>query len=159
MDSQCKHRRLTRIESASVDIPPRSFVGLIMNYSAKAYSVLVCLISAMATPALAQQPPDTVTSDSMANTAMGTGALLHVNLDENGCHNTASGEDALYSDTSGSYNTGTGFSSLFSNTSGNNNTAAGYESLYYNSTGSNNTANGYQALYTSTTGNNNTASG
>jgi hypothetical protein len=130
-----------------------------MNHSAKPYSVLICLISAMATSALAQQPPDPVTSDSLANTAMGSDALLHVNLDESGCHNTASGKDALYSDTSGSYNTATGFSSLFSNETGNNNTAAGYESLYFNSTGSNNTASGYQALYRNTTGSYNTASG
>jgi hypothetical protein len=130
-----------------------------MNHSAKAYSVLICLITLMATPALAQQPPDVVTSDSLANTAMGTNALLHVNLDESGCHNTASGEDALYSDTSGSYNTATGFSSLYSNETGNNNTAAGYRSMYFNSTGSNNTASGYQALYSNTTGSYNTASG
>jgi hypothetical protein len=114
---------------------------------------------AAAGAAYGQQPPDSVTSDSMANTAMGTDALLNLNLDEAGCHNTAAGEDALYSDTNGSYNTATGFSSLYSNTSGNNNTAAGYESLYSNSTGSNNTANGYQALYSATTGNYNTASG
>jgi hypothetical protein len=130
-----------------------------MNHSAKAYSVLICLISAMAAPALAQQPPDPVTSDSLANTAMGTNALLHVNLDESGCHNTASGEDALYSDTSGSYNTATGFSSLYSNTTGSNNVATGFESLYFNSTGSGNTASGYQALYTNSTGTFNTASG
>jgi hypothetical protein len=106
----------------------------------------------MATPALAQQPPDVVTSDSMANTAMGTDALLNVNLDESGCHNTASGADALYSDTSGSYNTATGYSSLYSNTTGANNTAAGFESLYFNSTGIDNAASGYQALYKNTTG-------
>jgi hypothetical protein len=130
-----------------------------MNHSAKTCSVLICLISAMATSALAQQPPDPVTSDSMANTAMGSNALLNVDLSESGCHNTASGNDALYSDTSGSYNTATGFSSLFSNKTGNNNTAAGYESLYFNSTGSNNTASGYQALYTNTTGASNIAAG
>jgi hypothetical protein len=129
-----------------------------MNHSAKAYSVWICLLSAVATSALAQ-PPDPVTSDSLANTAMGSSALLNVNTDEGGCHNTASGEDALYSDTSGSYNTATGFSSLFSNTTGANNTAAGYESLYYNSTGSDNTASGYQALHANTTGTENTASG
>jgi hypothetical protein len=130
-----------------------------MNYSAKACSVLICLISAMATSALAQQPPDPVKSDSLANTAMGSNALLNANLSEFACHNTASGMDALYSDTSGSYNTATGFSSLFSNKTGDNNTAAGYESLYYNSTGSSNTASGYQALYTNTTGSYNTALG
>jgi Chaperone of endosialidase len=130
-----------------------------MNHSAKAYSGLICLISAMATSALAQQPPDTVKSDSMANTAMGSNALLHVNLSESACHNTASGEEALYSDTSGSYNTATGYSSLFSNKTGDNNTATGYQSLYHNSTGSNNTASGYEALFQSTTGFDNTAAG
>ncbi len=130
-----------------------------MNHSAKACSVLVCLLSAMATSALAQQPPDPVKSDSMANTAMGSNALLHVVLSESACHNTASGEDALYSDTSGSYNTATGFSSLFSNKTGDNNTAAGYQSLYYNATGSNNTASGHESLFTNTTGSDNTALG
>ena len=130
-----------------------------MNHSAKAYSVLICLISAMATSALAQQPPDPVRSDSMANTAMGSNALFNVKLSESACHNTASGEDALYSDTSGSYNTATGFSSLFSNKTGDNNTAAGYQSLYYNASGSHNTASGYEALFTNTTGSYNTAVG
>ena len=130
-----------------------------MSHSATPYSVLICLIAAMATSALAQQPPDPVRSDSMANTAMGSNALLSVKLSESACHNTASGEDALYSDTSGSYNTATGFSSLFSNKTGNNNTAAGYESLFYNTSGSSNTASGSQALYTNTTGSYNTALG
>jgi hypothetical protein len=134
-------------------------VGENMNHSAKAYAVLTCLISAMTTPALAQQPPDPVQSDSMANTAMGTDALLNVNLSESGCHDTASGEDALYSDTSGSYNTATGFGSLFSNISGNNNTAGGSESLYSNLTGSNNNADGYQSMYNNTSGSNNIATG
>jgi hypothetical protein len=130
-----------------------------MNHSVKQYTVLTCLITALSGPALAQQPPDVVKSDSLANTAIGTNALLHVSLDEYGCHNTASGEDALYSDTSGSYNTATGFSALYSNTTGENNTSAGYESLYSNSTGSNNTASGYQSLHANTTGRDNTASG
>ncbi len=129
-----------------------------MNHSAMVYPVVIWM-SAMATSALAQQPPDAVKSDSMANTAMGSNALLHVNLSESACHNTASGEEALYSDTSGSYNTANGYSSLFSNKTGDNNTAAGYESLYFNSTGSHNTAGGYQALYRNTTGSYNTALG
>ena len=86
-----------------------------MNHLAKEFALLICLIFAMTAPALAQQPPDLVKSDSLANTAMGTDALLNVNLSESGCHNTASGDEALYSDTSGSYNTATEFSSLFSN--------------------------------------------
>ena len=130
-----------------------------MNHLTKAYSVLICLICAMATTARAQQPPDSVKSDSLANTAMGSNALLNVKLSLYACHNTASGEDALYSDTSGSYNTGTGFSSLFSNSTGNNNTAAGYQSLYYNSSGSNNTVSGYEALFKNTSGSDNTALG
>jgi hypothetical protein len=117
------------------------------------------MMSAMATSALAQQPPDPVRSDSMANTAMGSNALFNVKLSESACHNTASGEDALYSDTSGSYNTATGFSSLYSNKTGDNNTAAGYQSLYYNATGSSNTASGYEALFTNTAGSDNTALG
>jgi hypothetical protein len=128
-----------------------------MNHSSLTFAVLISL--GMATSALAQQPPDVVKSDDLANTAMGTNALLHVNLDESGCHNTASGDDALYSDTSGSYNTGTGFSSLFSNTTGNDNSALGFESLYFNSTGNENTAGGYQSLYKNTTGSYNTAAG
>ena len=130
-----------------------------MNHSAKAYSVSICLLSAIATSALAQQPPDLVKSDSMSNTAMGSNALFNVKLSESACHNTASGQDALYSDTSGSYTTATGFSSLFSNKTGDNNTAAGYQSLYYNASGSNNTASGYEALFTNSTGADNTALG
>ena len=42
--------------------------------------MLICLISAMATTALAQQPPDPVKSDSMSNTAMGSNALFNVKL-------------------------------------------------------------------------------
>jgi hypothetical protein len=130
-----------------------------MNHSARTYAVFIWLIGAAASPAMAQQPPDVVKSDSMANTAMGSNALLHVNLAESGCHNTASGDDALYSDTSGSYNTGTGFSSLFSNTAGNDNVGIGFEALYSNSSGSDNAGNGYQALYRNTTGSFNVASG
>jgi len=129
-----------------------------MNHS-KAFAAMVCLFFAMATAAPAQQPPDPVASDSLANTAMGTDALLNIDLSESGCHNTASGEDALYSDTSGSYNTATGFSSLFSNISGSNNTAAGAESLFSNTTGVNNNADGYQSMYHNTTGSNNVATG
>jgi hypothetical protein len=128
-----------------------------MKTLCQSHLILIALVVAGA--AYGQQPPDLVTSDPLANTAMGTDALLHVNLDEAGCHNTASGEDALYSDTNGSYNTATGFSALYSNTTGSNNTSAGYESLTLNSTGGDNTASGYEALYSNTSGNNNTASG
>jgi len=128
-----------------------------MKTLCQSHLILIALVVAGA--AYGQQPPDPVISDPLANTAVGTDALLNVNLDEAGCHNTASGEDALYFDTSGSYNTATGFSSLYSNTTGSNNTAAGYESLNSNSTGGDNTASGYDALYANTMGSNNTASG
>jgi hypothetical protein len=134
-------------------------LGGSMNYSTKNFAVLMLLIGATATPALAQQPPDLVQSDSMANTAMGTSALQNIDLDESGCHNTGSGAYALYSDTSGSYNTGTGLSALYSNISGDNNTASGAESLYSNLTGGNNSAAGYQSLYHNTSGSYNSALG
>jgi hypothetical protein len=130
-----------------------------MNHSARTYLISIGMSSALAAAAVAQQPPDVVKSDDLANTAMGSNALLHVNLDESGCHNTASGEDTLYSDTAGSYNTATGFSALFSNTTGNNNTSSGYESLYFNTTGGDNAGIGYQALYRNTTGAYNAAFG
>jgi len=130
-----------------------------MNIPAKACSMVICLVAALSTPALAQQPPDPIKSDSMANTAMGTDALLNVDLAESGCHNTAIGEDALYADTSGSYNTATGFSALASNVTGSNNTAAGYQSLQADDSGSNNVAYGYRALYANTAGSNNLALG
>ena len=130
-----------------------------MNHSAKALAASIWLISVMTTSALAQQPPDPVLSDSLANTAMGTDALLNVNLLEFACHNTASGEDTLYSDISGSYNIAAGFNALFSNVSGNNNTATGSESLYSNLTGGNNNADGFQSMYNNTSGSNNIASG
>jgi trimeric autotransporter adhesin len=76
-----------------------------------------------------------------------------------GTANTASGYDALVSNTSGSANTASGYYSLFSNTSGEQNTASGLYALANNTTGGNNTASGYQALFSNTTGDNNTASG
>src|SRR5277367_168812 len=62
----------------------------VMNYS-KVYSLI--LISALAEhPAQATQPPDVVQSDSSRNTAMGTSALLNLDL---GTDNTAVGWIAL----------------------------------------------------------------
>jgi trimeric autotransporter adhesin len=63
-----------------------------------------------------------------------------------GSQNTATGTQALYSNTSGSYNTADGYQALYSNTSGTNNTAVGNITLEGNSTGSNNTAIGAAAL-------------
>jgi len=73
--------------------------------------------------------------------------------------NTASGFQALVSNTTGTSNTAIGNGALLSNTTGGNNTATGYLALYSNTTGSVNTANGNQALFFNTTGNFNNATG
>jgi hypothetical protein len=147
-----------------------------MNHVVKSYCALICILAAAADPALAGTW-DPVSSDGMNNTAIGTGALSNPDLDsDGGCHNTASGADALRVDTDGSFNTANGFSSLtsnltgdnnaafgtytlYSNKSGGNNTASGYSALYYNTSGANNTGAGYQALYSNTIGSYNTAEG
>ena len=78
--------------------------------------------------------------------------------------NTASGSQALYTDTHGSLNTASGFQALYSNVAALGNTASGYQALYTNDqsgagTAVYNTASGYQALYFNTTGDKNTAIG
>jgi trimeric autotransporter adhesin len=73
--------------------------------------------------------------------------------------NTATGFDALFSNTAGSYNSAAGVYSLYSNTSGNYNTANGYTALYANTTGNDDTAMGLGALFSNTTGSYNTATG
>jgi hypothetical protein len=64
-------------------------------------------------------------------------------------HNTAEGDNALFSLTTGYSNTAIGHEALFSNT-GNDNTAVGDEALYSNTTGNDNTAIGEEALTSST---------
>jgi hypothetical protein len=73
--------------------------------------------------------------------------------------NTATGNNALSSNTTGGSNTATGFQALNSNTTGLSNTAIGRDALQNNTTGTNNTATGRRALRFNTTGNDNTASG
>jgi hypothetical protein len=75
-----------------------------------------------------------------------------------GGDNTASGWQALWSNTSGGGNMATGPFALYSNTTGSDNTAAGVQALYSN-TASYNTASGFDALYSNTTGIFNTSSG
>ncbi len=105
------------------------------------------------------------------NVAIGYGVLYQ----NNGNLNTATGTEAMYSNTSGGGNTASGYQVLYFNTGGNQNTASGYQALHFNTLGSGNTANGYNALYSnimgmgnaaigyqalySNTGNENTASG
>jgi hypothetical protein len=102
-----------------------------------------------------------------SNTALGTAALQSYilnNYSGTGTNNTATGYQALYSDTGvggteGSYNTASGANALYSDTIGSNNSASGYEALYLNTTGGSNTASGYQALHNNSDGSYNTASG
>jgi len=91
-----------------------------------------------------------------SNTASGYQALYS---NTTGVSNTASGYQALYSNTTGVNNTASGVQALYSNTTGASNTASGLQALYYNTTGYSNTASGLQALYYNTTGYSNTASG
>ena len=71
-------------------------------------------------------------------------------------HNTAEGEDALFSLMSGSNNTAVGYHALYSITDSNENTAVGYLALA-NAVAGPNTAVGSSALGSNTTGYNNTA--
>jgi hypothetical protein len=127
------------------------------------YRSLFGLIGALAIAGktFAQVPNtnDTSTSDATQNTGMGTGALGGPNpANLTGYGNTASGYNALYSNTAGYANTASGWEALYNNDS-HYNTATGYEALYYNTDGNSNTASGYAALYLNTTGDQNTASG
>ena len=91
-----------------------------------------------------------------SNTASGYQALYS---NTTGFHNTASGYQALYSNTTGNYNTANGYLALYSNTRGISNTASGFLALYYNTTGISNTASGDVALRSNTTGDFNVAIG
>jgi hypothetical protein len=96
----------------------------------------------------------TMTGDR--NTASGAEALFS---NTTGVDNTANGAYALISNTTGDGNTASGAYALNSNITGYENTASGSLALFYNTTGFHNTANGAYALNQNTTGNYNTASG
>ena len=93
-----------------------------------------------------------LTNDS---TVLGEDALIS----NTGSGNTATGFDALLSNTTGHYNTAIGFQALLGTTIGSFDTANGDQALQNNTTGSFNAANGAQALFSNTTGGNNTAVG
>ena len=97
-----------------------------------------------------------VSSTGSANTASGYQALFS---NTTGSNNTASGDQALYSNTTAAANTASGFQALYSNTIGAGNTGTGHAALYSNTTGSLNVASGNGALFANTTGSNNTALG
>lgn len=81
------------------------------------------------------------------------------NFTMSGGFNTASGYQALASNTTGNGNTVSGFGALGNNTTGDANTASGQQALLSNTTGIQNTATGFQALVSNTTGSFNTAAG
>ncbi len=137
--------------------------------SSRFATVLLAVLSPLA---VAAQPPNVVTSDVNANTAMGSNALLDLT---SGIYNTAAGYDALFSTTSGVGNTAVGAYTMGSNTTGDLNSAYGYGALYnntgddnsafgvdsllYNSAGIRNSAVGRASLFTNTTGGDNVAMG
>jgi len=118
-------------------------------------------------------PPDTVSSDTAGNTAMGQAALQQntsggtntasgyavLSANTIGANNTASGAFALISNTTGSGNSAVGAAALYSNISASANSAFGAYALFSNTTGTNNSASGYPALYNNQTANDNTAFG
>jgi hypothetical protein len=121
--------------------------------------ILTAVLCAVAGSAYAQQPPDVVQSDGMANTAMGQSAL-QLNEGSNGAiANTAAGYEALQANTTGGRNSAFGESTLYANTTGINNTGCGAEALFRNETGAYNSASGAQALFENITGSGNTAVG
>ena len=119
-------------------------------------SALTLTCFALSPTAQAVSPPPDGGYDR-ENTAEGTDALF--SLTTLGFFNTATGFEALFSNTTGSANTATGLQALFFNTGGNHNTTDGLEALFSNTTGSANTADGLDALFSNTTGSFNTADG
>jgi len=119
-------------------------------------SALTLTCFALSPTAQAVSPPPDGGYDR-ENTAEGTDALF--SLTTLGFFNTATGFEALFSNTTGSANTATGLQALFFNTGGNHNTADGLTALRQNTTGEGNTANGFRALVRNTTGNGNIALG
>jgi len=91
----------------------------------------------------------------IANTASGYQALFS---DTTGEGNTANGTYALFNNSTGNFNVAFGGGALYSNTTGTLNTATGGRALY-NATATGNTANGHYALFATTTGGDNTAVG
>ncbi len=122
--------------------------------------VLTCFAfapSALAKPPPAgglKPPPDGGYANH--NTAEGDNALFSLTT---GIDNTAIGFETLHSNTTGNYNVATGHHALVSNTTGDYNVATGLGALFNNTIGTENTATGSQALYFNTTGNYNVANG
>ncbi|MGA2375991.1 MAG: tail fiber domain-containing protein [Candidatus Sulfotelmatobacter sp.] len=90
------------------------------------------------------------------NTASGVQALAS---NTTGFENTATGSAALSANTVGIFNTASGTGALSLDTTGSYNTASGAEAMVFNTTANYNTASGVWALYYNTTGPYNTATG
>jgi len=117
---------------------------------------LAILTAVAIAPVFAQQPPDVVPSDTLGNTAMGNGAMEHIDTGVRdgffgARRDTAAGDQSLFTNTTGAYDTAFGVDTLFY---GNSNTALGLESLFSNTVGSNNIAVGVSAGYNLTTDSN-----
>ena len=98
-----------------------------------------------------QNADNRTTGQNTYNTALGAYALFGSSTPANntGRWNTASGDQALYSNTSGNYNAAYGVYALDKNTSGNYNTAMG-DSAGYNNNGDGNVFIGHKAGATKT---------
>jgi hypothetical protein len=122
-----------------------------ITYSTFALFAFVCFALAPHTNAQCPQ----ICDSNNQNTALGIDALPA----NTGSDNTATGFNALRSNTTGFGNTANGQNALFSNTTGVFNTANSETALYLNQTGNDNTAEGAGALFSNTIGNGSTATG
>jgi Chaperone of endosialidase len=122
-------------------------------------TLLLALGAFVFSGAHAQIPTSNDTSDGSENTGMGGNALGGATTSNVGFSNTASGFNALGSNTTGHENTALGVEALYYNTSGDNNTAVGVDVLASNKAGSDNTASGFFTLFKNGSGAGNTASG
>ena len=121
--------------------------------------VLVALACFALSPMVQAQLPPPLPDGGYpgGNTAEGIKALINDKV-ATGTNNTATGFEALTSNTTGSFNTAIGNSALHDN-NGNGNTATGAGALRNNQTGKQNTATGAGALRMNTIGEGNTALG
>jgi trimeric autotransporter adhesin len=108
------------------------------------WTIAITLLSGAT--AYGQVPAGNGGSDSAGNTGVGTSALGGPAATAAGGYNTATGFQALESNTN-SFNAAFGATALTTNTSGSANTALGNSALEFNVSGGNNTASGSNALY------------
>ena len=103
-----------------------------------------------------------VALNTVANTALGAGAMRNLTDNSNNNNNVAIGYNSMLgsgSSISSNRNSALGAYSLYSNTTGYSNTAIGYQSLYSITTATGTTSVGSNSLYSNTIGYQNTAVG